>query len=976
MTVRKGLGQANILRTNNNTSTGYGIVYADEVSGHRTVGNLTALYALNDWQLSASGDNTGSDAVGQLWYVVDADGNGNGCYYQLKDWSKRKEAAGWSEFKGTGASTAAAVTFDNTASGMTAANAQGAIEELNVKKLDKPEVGGTKGQVLSLDENGNTIWKNEEGGGALGGFKYADSIDQIPSTPPVSEQNIGYVVGTHFYVFVATGGDVKDGKWKDVGEFRGPKGEQGPQGNTGSSVAYPFELVNNLTDGGAEKALSAQMGKELNEKISGSKGDYIEVDIMDEVLSNYLNAYLEKNGVVTSDINWKITQPILLKKDEYILIDTKAGNYPQIAKASENPIKVGDTLTPLSLVGNKYLATEDVWVVFSGAWSDGCYVKKGFQERIEGIKDRVESLEGKVPLLEELRTDMYSTTIIKDISITLYDNAILGYIQDDIIKSDTSWKVSQPFYVKKGTRIKIIGGVGLSNTYGSLAKVSKSTISVGDSVETLATGKNVEFTFSEDMFVVVAFGKERGEVIINYTEGNDVKGKSEQGVSAYDALVGQSSLLREVPYLHEYFRINAYIDSNGAIVEYNGYFISKPIELKKGETIIAIISGLEISGLSLYVSPGIYQPLIPLNGVNQNCVYTSEEDCRVAISAQISNDVTIKIKKFVVTGDILSRIEKLEKTDLKINKAFLDSWKDNMLIQYSKLLEVMENKPTSVIPIFVSSDTHGNGVEQHRIIHNLDKDGIEINNIFLGDNTPYSSVPIKDYNLEMRERIKDCKNFIAVVGNHDFVHSEKSENNYYNLNYCYLSTLRIRKCKSKDGSYVAYDDRRGVKFVVINNIAFTTEVQPMYKFGDMVDWLIDELSANDGYDVVILKHWMDYRVFESRTGVHTLSPADNYAAFFDARKNKTSGTFNDSTGGAHVYDFSNCKQDLLCVLHGHEHIELKYSEVGHVTTYCGHNFNSGNYDCMFGAIDREDNVLRVYRWNTIEAFDEWVIPLN
>lgn len=102
MTVRKGLGQANILRTNNNTSTGYGIVYADEVSGHRTVANLTALYALNDWQLSASGDNTNSDAIGQLWYVVDADGNGNGALYQLKDWSKRKEAAGWSEFKGTG----------------------------------------------------------------------------------------------------------------------------------------------------------------------------------------------------------------------------------------------------------------------------------------------------------------------------------------------------------------------------------------------------------------------------------------------------------------------------------------------------------------------------------------------------------------------------------------------------------------------------------------------------------------------------------------------------------------------------------------------------------------------------------------------------------------------------------------------------------------------------------------------------------
>lgn len=98
MATRKGLGQANVLRTNNNTSTGYGVVYADEVSGHRTVANLTALYALNDWQLSASGDNTNSDAVGQLWYVVDTDGNGNGALYQLKDWNKRKEAAGWSQF--------------------------------------------------------------------------------------------------------------------------------------------------------------------------------------------------------------------------------------------------------------------------------------------------------------------------------------------------------------------------------------------------------------------------------------------------------------------------------------------------------------------------------------------------------------------------------------------------------------------------------------------------------------------------------------------------------------------------------------------------------------------------------------------------------------------------------------------------------------------------------------------------------------
>lgn len=98
MATRKGLAQANTLRSNNTTETGYGVVYADEISGHRTVANLTALYALNDWQLSVSKNNTDNDAIGQLWYVVDADGKDNGDLYQLKNWENRKKAEGWQKF--------------------------------------------------------------------------------------------------------------------------------------------------------------------------------------------------------------------------------------------------------------------------------------------------------------------------------------------------------------------------------------------------------------------------------------------------------------------------------------------------------------------------------------------------------------------------------------------------------------------------------------------------------------------------------------------------------------------------------------------------------------------------------------------------------------------------------------------------------------------------------------------------------------
>lgn len=43
------------------------------------------------------------------------------------------------------------------------------------------------------------------------------TIDDLPETP--SSRAIGYLIGGHLYVYVGTGGDVKDGKYKDCGGF-------------------------------------------------------------------------------------------------------------------------------------------------------------------------------------------------------------------------------------------------------------------------------------------------------------------------------------------------------------------------------------------------------------------------------------------------------------------------------------------------------------------------------------------------------------------------------------------------------------------------------------------------------------------------------------------------------------------------------------------------------------------------------------
>lgn len=145
-----GLKQANTLITANSSSTGYGVVYANEISGHKTVSSLEDLYKLYDWMLSASGDNTDNDAIGQLWYVV-SEGN----FYQLKDWANRKSADGWQVFK-TGS--------DVDLSGYAKTSELNALSDTVSAKLDKTEAESTYIKETELttvtDEEIDNMWNN------------------------------------------------------------------------------------------------------------------------------------------------------------------------------------------------------------------------------------------------------------------------------------------------------------------------------------------------------------------------------------------------------------------------------------------------------------------------------------------------------------------------------------------------------------------------------------------------------------------------------------------------------------------------------------------------------------------------------------------------------------------------------------------------------------------------------------------------
>lgn len=103
----------------------------------------------------------------------------------------------------------------------------------------------------------------------LGGYVALDSIQELPTQP--TNPNLGYLIDDKLYVYVGTGGDTLDGKYKDCGEFKGPQGEQGPNGVSLGDV----EIADNQTTDDATKVLSARQGYILDQKVNDIYDDYI-----------------------------------------------------------------------------------------------------------------------------------------------------------------------------------------------------------------------------------------------------------------------------------------------------------------------------------------------------------------------------------------------------------------------------------------------------------------------------------------------------------------------------------------------------------------------------------------------------------------------------------------------------------------------------------------------------------------------------
>lgn len=285
---------------------------------------------------------------------------------------------------------------------------------------------------------------------------------------------------------------------------------------------------------------------------------------------------------------------------------------------------------------------------------------------------------------------------------------------------------------------------------------------------------------------------------------------------------------------------------------------------------------------------------------------------------------------------------------------------------YRKLLNVYKENP-DIIPIFVCTDSH-RWSPQHpqRYVNNIDTDGMKIANINLGDDgTEYWD----DLKFDtIYNNIRYIKNYIGVCGNHDKWGGTGTTE--YFLRRIFTSQNAEYIGKSKRCCYSVTDGKHNVKYIVFDPYYAPNSGVPMVSIPTQVaKWVINELSKNDGYDIIFLNHQPLTDNNIHRDGTKQTWKMESYEepifnALFNVlkdRKNKRKGTYTDTDGIDNQYDFSQCENDLLCLLHGHSHEELYYIEDGLTSYVCDWDgAESTGYKSTFIAIDRSEETLIVW----------------
>lgn len=302
------------------------------------------------------------------------------------------------------------------------------------------------------------------------------------------------------------------------------------------------------------------------------------------------------------------------------------------------------------------------------------------------------------------------------------------------------------------------------------------------------------------------------------------------------------------------------------------------------------------------------------------------------------------------------------------NWLITQAWLDNAQTQRDAVKAIYQQS-ADAIPFFIQTDGHGRYNEGNKGCHNLAEPVMRyIPNIMLGDYASYYNDGADPTNHARTKQ--GITNYLPVMGNHEFLRSN-TDDPIADMTIMVPSFTTSASVLGSQtyGYYKVLDDTYNVKWLVGQphtpdanvSAGFTTKFS-----SEQFAWYIDEMEADDGYDIIVLNHepfaGTYYRVATDDTVTYT-SQNLNLTGILADRRLKRSGSFTDVDGVTHTYDFTGCTSKVLAVFFGHIHKIMTGSvEDNGIASFTGRDMTNAG-DCAYGIIDRDGGKLYIFPFN-------------
>lgn len=394
------------------------------------------------------------------------------------------------------------------------------------------------------------------------------------------------------------------------------------------------------------------------------------------------NKSIETNGVIVDNNSYNISMPVKLEAKQMIVVESIANNSSIICKIDSDTILENSKLTPLVVFESnptldisvyKYITEEPCYVVVCDRRElsktnvriiDYPYFQKSIHNALKEMEDKIYQSKDIAIIIS------YGRKI--DITINRRDasNDITINIPQDVVVA-CKGKVD---YFKKATSV-----TRTNVTFGILwVIINMDSFDISLQTYQYKPQANEAYLFGIDLQLnnVTSFnpaiftvnGKPSlltNDICHNQDKLSDYLNSFHNNYVDTDNLINVYNNMQEIELsskLKDY-----YIDYDGKLIPYNLYDVSSPIQLKKGETILASVRANGVTAIALCdtedlsLDSKLTSVVYSENGTIRYFSYSATDDCYVVISGHASTlKYAYKVPKNSIRTSLLAIKESLE----------------------------------------------------------------------------------------------------------------------------------------------------------------------------------------------------------------------------------------------------------------------------------------------------------------------------